>query len=99
MKPLILLDIDGVLSPFLKTDETNLPVENRYGHWLIPTRILNWFARAAAKYEIIWISSWEDESNSINRILGIPAFPYTELRSFDPEWIKKPEVEKFFKKI
>ena len=73
----ILMDIDGVLgfegSP---TDEAFIVISHGWGRWRIRYEVLEWLKNLASdkKVEIMWLSTWGDDSNIINQYLAIPDF-------------------------
>jgi hypothetical protein len=75
-EPLLLLDIDGVLSIF--GFDSNAPPPGRWQlvdgivHFL-STHAAELVARLADVYEIVWCSGWEDRADAIlPSILGLP---------------------------
>lgn len=79
-RPLLLLDVDGVLNPFaaeicpdgfrehsLFPDEGPVRLNHVHGPWLVGL---------AEKYEIVWATGWEDDAHRVlSPILGLPQFP------------------------
>ena len=65
-RPLLLLDIDGALSPMIEPGE--LTAQAFY--W--PTRdnavdphLTQWLERLGEEFDLVWATSWEDEANEI----------------------------------
>ena len=78
-RPLLLLDVDGVLNPFdgdcpagyaehdLFPGEEPVRVNTAHGDWL---------AELAAHFDVVWATAWNDDANRIlGPLLGIPGFP------------------------
>jgi hypothetical protein len=79
LKPLLLLDVDGVLNPFPETpdgygeydlftaDDEPVRLSPRHGKWL---------RELASPFEIVWASAWGETANElICPIFGLSAFP------------------------
>ena len=100
MKPLLLLDVDGVLNPFPDTPEgfeeydffpeDNEPVRLSHVHG-------GWLHELAQIYEIVWATGWGPDANRVLspffdlpplRAVAFPAIP------FEPR-AKVPAVEAF----
>lgn len=109
MKPLILLDVDGVLNPFHRPEPqwqphrlaTNL---GTYSVLLNPghgPELLGLAERCGA--ELVWATMWEHEANRlISPLLGLPQLPVVEMTEKNgygggPFWVhtKTPPVVKF----
>lgn len=102
----ILIDIDGVLNPFLAW---NLPergfskVNHTWGSWQLNSKLHSpWFKELAKYSELVWCSSWEDESNIIARYFELPDMPFVKLSgsatsSAHGTW-KLPYVEDYLAK-
>jgi len=80
-KPLLCVDIDGVISLF-GYDE---PTENAPGDFHLVDGMLHCISmptgarlnRLAETFELIWASGWEDRANDyLPTILGVPQLPY-----------------------
>jgi len=78
-RPLLFLDVDGVLNPFggvcppdfvehdLFPGEEPVRVNPRHGHWI---------AELAVRFDLAWATGWNDEANLVLApLLGIPALP------------------------
>lgn len=77
----VLLDIDGVLNPFL-ADASKLPasfekVQEGWVSWLLDyDKHRDYLLALELESEIIWASSWEEESNLVNKHLGLGCAEY-----------------------
>lgn len=97
-KPLLLLDVDGVLAPFgpgpcpqghveypLFGGEEPVRLDVRQGSWLLELR---------TSFEVMWATGWQEEANEVLApMLGIPPLPVLPLppAPFPPE-AKVPAV-------
>lgn len=71
MKPVIAVDIDGVLLPF------NRPIEFNPQHG-------EWLNKLSALGELVWATSWEYQANTeAAPALGLPQLPVIELNRID----------------
>jgi hypothetical protein len=79
MRPLLLLDVDGVLNPFGGecpvdfTEHDLFPGEE-------PIRVNpvhgSWIAELAREFDVTWATGWNDDANGfLAPLLGIPIFP------------------------
>lgn len=78
-RPLLLLDVDGVLNPYggpcppgytehdLFPGEEPVRVNREHGAWI---------AELAGEFDVTWATGWNDEANSVlGPLLGLPALP------------------------
>jgi hypothetical protein len=102
-RPLLLVDIDGVLNPFLRTGD---PVPPGYvRHQVAGQSVLlwpehgAWLRELARPFELAWVSTWEADSNVfIGPAIGAPPdLPYVTFEERTPEgWTwKLPAVRRF----
>ena len=83
-QPLLLLDIDGCLSPVAEQRGRLLPrgvewLDLECG-WSLPvrfdSRLPAWLARLSSAFELVWATSWQDVANdAVAPFLGLPALP------------------------
>lgn len=77
----ILVDIDGVLNPFLG-DATQLspsfaPVQEGWASWLLDFDAhRRYLMELEQEAEIVWASSWEEESNLVNKHFELDSITY-----------------------
>ena len=78
MKKYILLDIDGVFNSLGVIDFDNRTIiSHPWGKWQIKNENIEFLKLlSTTKTKIYWISSWEEESNYINKFLKIKDFEY-----------------------
>ncbi len=76
MKPVLFVDVDGVLSLFGFDPAAGLPGPF---HWIdgiahcIPTHSGPRLARLAERFELVWATGWEEKANEyLPQILGLP---------------------------
>ncbi|MET7643670.1 HAD domain-containing protein [Streptomyces sp. NPDC005426] len=92
MKPLLLIDVDGPLNPYAALSRRR-PPEGYTRHRMRPTGwttgpalpvLLNprhgeELLALAARYELVWATTWKDEANEwVGPRLGLPALPYVD---------------------
>ena len=80
-KPVLLLDVDGVLCPYF-TDE---PIDGYEQHDVGPVSVwINrehgvWLQGLAEAYELVWATTWEhDAPEVLGPVLGLPEMPVIE---------------------
>lgn len=74
----ILLDIDGVLNTNKEPIGYYEIISHPWGRWTVRTDVLDWVKELSSMdtVQVHWVSTWEDESNVINKYLNIKEFPY-----------------------
>lgn len=96
-QPLLLLDVDGVLNPFVPTHQ---PVPAGFDEYrlhgvrvLLSRRHGEWIKELSGLFELVWATTWEDDANSeIGVRLGLPALPHIEfpqVAAWDADWVRK----------
>jgi hypothetical protein len=99
-RPLLFLDVDGVLNPFPDTpagfDEYDLFPEDDE-----PVRLAaahrDWLHDLSHEYELVWATGWGEEANRLlNPFFELPSFPVVVLPAipFEPS-AKVPGVDVF----
>jgi|ERR1035437_1436543 hypothetical protein len=103
-RPLLLLDVDGVLSPFDKNGE--IPegfkmAETDVPYYLCLNKIHKiWIEELAEVFDIVWATTWENMSNSVvGKALGVREFPimplnHKKIHSVNKFWSIEDYVEK-----
>jgi hypothetical protein len=103
----LLLDIDGVFNPMF-VERPNLrasfaPVQHDWGTWLLDSDLhRTWLLQLEQEAEIIWVSSWEETSNYINKHFGLASATYPHItfgQMFEREegtW-KLPAIKRLLK--
>lgn len=97
---IILLDIDGVLSPLTIVDEKTFTVKIGDDHIIeIPERLIN-FIKEIKKHTVIWESTWGKYSNDLFKLLNLSdskylTYPHTNFNN--GIWLKEPAVSYFAK--
>lgn len=82
MRPKILLDIDGVFNPFLSftlQEDGYQSVSYGWAEWSLKPEHGVWLQALSLHADLIWVSSWNEQSNGANRFWEIPAFPFVPL--------------------
>lgn len=97
-RPLLLLDIDGVLQPVgssvppgyqrIVTDDATVVLHAAHGRWL---------AELADDVEIVWASTWGGRANRlIGARLGLPELTHIELADLPRDGTRKLQAVKSF---
>lgn len=78
---MLLLDIDGVLSPDAAPATPAGFVEHALGEYQV--RIAQqhgeWLRSLLGEFDLVWATSWEDDANRlISPLLGLPRLPFIE---------------------
>lgn len=98
-RKIILLDIDGVLAPFGRIDDSKIISLSGWQNIAIENENVNLIKYITSnKIEIIWISTWEDISNCINKSIGIDDFKYLTFNdNYNDEWLKHNSILQYVK--
>lgn len=91
MRPLLLLDIDGVLSPTGRsvphpharhaTDDHDVVIHPNHGAWL---------ATLSATFDLVWATTWGERANAVYApLLGLPPAPVMPLGALPREGTRK----------
>lgn len=100
--PAILLDIDGVISPMggvegLKRKSRQV----QFSNFAVTDRVERFFSRLSHdNVDVIWASTWEEESLVLGQELGIRDSGYLELGGMHEQgtWFKENAVKNFISK-
>lgn len=99
MKPLLLLDIDGALSPMIGKDEEL----GRDLLWVtaiegVDPRLPQWLSELSELYELVWASFWEDGANrSFGPGVGLGELDYVSFATMGEGTWKLPSVIAYVK--
>ncbi|MFH8983286.1 HAD domain-containing protein [Streptomyces varsoviensis] len=84
-RPLLFLDIDGVLNPVL-------PTPGFSAHDLLGFTVLlsvdhaDWLRELSGAYDLVWATTWEHEANRhIAPLLELPSLPVVEFTGYRPQ--------------
>jgi hypothetical protein len=101
----VLVDIDGVLNPFLGwglSERGFTNVTHSWGAWQLNSDLHAPWLKEISKYaELVWCSSWGSESNVASRHFELPDLPFVKLSGLSTNsghgtW-KLPYVEDFLR--
>lgn len=90
MRPLLFLDIDGVLAPFQMSERTKeylVDGEEMFFH----EDLREWLALLDKHYEIIWATSWHETANDnpvFQEVFGLPRRPVVPLGVELPDYTR-----------
>ena len=93
MVKLVLMDIDGVLSPLEAVPGNPLVVRSDWATWVIKQSIAEWFCGLTDKVDVMWASTWQAEIAALDEALGIK-LPFLEFdqHHHDDEWFKTARI-------
>jgi hypothetical protein len=103
IRPLLLLDVDGVLNPIGRLPSDGVP-DGFHEHRIAGLRVLLnpshgvWIRELATRYEVAWATSWEHDANDlIAPLLGVPVdLPVVTFEASDAGWmVKLPAIAAF----
>lgn len=95
----VFLDVDGVLN-ISRTDDDDYTNVTSSTVWKIRNEVLAWIKEMSnfINVQFIWLSTWQNECNEINKALNIEAFPisneYINPKEMDSLTIKKKQINK-----
>jgi hypothetical protein len=77
-KPLLYLDVDGVLNPVCPRPAAEFTTHRIHGSAvLVSARHGRWLRELSTVYQLVWASTWEAQANlCIAPLLGLPALPF-----------------------
>ena len=110
-RPVLLLDVDGVINVYQGRDDVFPPfaieVYSAVSHlgsvftlWLRP-ELREWFASLSERFTIVWATDWLNANEAISPLLGLPgdldAVPFPEQWLDVPFWFcrKTPHVRRW----
>jgi hypothetical protein len=79
-RPLLLLDVDGVLNPYGGECPAGFTEHVLFPAEIEPVRVCvehgEWIAELAGAYEVVWATAWGEEANRLLApLLGVPRLP------------------------
>ena len=82
VKPLLLLDIDGVLMPAGKTPPVRFETVELNGYQLVVSKQHSqWLQRLMDSYELVWATTWGEQANvSVGPALGLPNLEVMDIK-------------------
>ncbi|MGW4650946.1 HAD domain-containing protein [Kitasatospora sp. NPDC004289] len=96
-KPLLFLDVDGVLNPVCPHPDADFDTHTLFGYAvLLSARHGDWLRELAGTYELCWATTWEDHANEhIAPVLGLPQLPVVHFSGYvaQPDDPKVPVLD------
>ncbi|MFJ4675087.1 MULTISPECIES: HAD domain-containing protein [unclassified Kitasatospora] len=86
-KPLLYLDVDGVLNPVFPSPDDDFDAHTLLGYSvLLSPRHGDWLRELADRYELVWATTWEERANEhIAPLLGLPELPVVVFSGYVPQ--------------
>ncbi|GAA2138139.1 hypothetical protein GCM10009760_19210 [Kitasatospora kazusensis] len=86
-KPLLFLDVDGVLNPAAPCPGTDFDAHTLLGfRVLLSARHGDWLRELAEAYELCWATTWEEDANThVAPVLGLPPLPVVRFAGDKPQ--------------
>ncbi|MEV7780563.1 HAD domain-containing protein [Kitasatospora sp. NPDC088351] len=86
-KPLLFLDVDGVLNPVCPGPENDFDTHTLLGYSvLLSARHGEWLRELAGTYELVWATTWEEKANiHIAPAIGLPRLPVVRFAGYVPQ--------------
>jgi hypothetical protein len=85
-KPLLFLDVDGVLNPVCPHPDAGFDTHTLFGYAvLLSARHGAWLRELADTYELVWATTWEEHANThVAPALGLDPLPVVRLSGYVP---------------
>ncbi|MBV6699026.1 hypothetical protein KV557_18205 [Kitasatospora aureofaciens] len=86
-KPLLFLDVDGVLNPVCPHPDAGFDTHTLLGYSvLLSARHGAWLRELSATYELVWATTWEEHANThIAPAIGLPPLPFVRFTGYVPQ--------------
>ncbi|MEU6233114.1 HAD domain-containing protein [Kitasatospora sp. NPDC047058] len=86
-KPLLFLDVDGVLNPVCPDPDAGFDSHTLLGYTvLLSARHGTWLRELAGTYELVWATTWEEQANAhIAPAIGLPELPVVRFTGYVPQ--------------
>ncbi|GGV29339.1 hypothetical protein GCM10010495_52040 [Kitasatospora herbaricolor] len=86
-KPLLFLDVDGVLNPAAPHPDAGFEAHALLGYRvLLSARHADWLRELAGGYQLVWATTWEEEANRhLSPLLGLPELPVVRFTGYVPQ--------------
>ena len=78
---ILLLDVDGVFNVLGGTADEIVTIPCGYEKWQVKKAVLGWLQYISLKrpdIKCIWLSTWQNNANAINKHINIPDFDFTD---------------------
>ena len=77
---ILLLDVDGVFNVLGQTDDPIDVISCGYEKWRVKKSLLGWLYYISTRPNVkcIWLSTWQNDANAINRHIHIKDFDFTD---------------------
>lgn len=94
-KPLLLLDIDGCVSPRGAASGCKIV---QLGGWKIPVSPVcaTELPKLSSIYHVVWCTDWRESANVLGAELGLPELPFVNIGAHEPSgWRKLTAVQSY----
>lgn len=94
---IILMDIDGVVSPLGVVNESRKIIDIGWSKLVIPKHIESFVKDLSDKHKVIWSSSWEKDSLVLSKKCGFNINEYLDFTKnlSNNEWFKIQSITEF----
>lgn len=101
-RPLVLLDVGGVVAFEGEAEEEFLSIESDWRSWRIKHSVAAWVRKLAYHdaVELVWSTECEGETSTLNEALNLPIVPYITMKSASEDFLHaRGYLENFKSKV
>ncbi|MFJ1708138.1 HAD domain-containing protein [Kitasatospora sp. NPDC088346] len=86
-RPLLFVDVDGVLNPECPYPDTGFDRHHLLGHTVLVSGVHGaWLRELAAAYQLVWATTWEEHANlHLSPLLGLEQLPVVRFTGYVPQ--------------
>lgn len=90
----VLLDIDGVISPVYSVDRESHSIDIQWAKFVIPKDLAGFIKDLSNQVEIVWASSWEDYSFEVSKELNFNIKKHLNFND-SGKWLKTSKIREY----